>query len=222
MPWASAHLERGVDHFLGRDRGERRHARRSASAVFSASSSRSAAGTTLRDQARALGLGGVHHPAGQAHFHRLGLADRARQPLRAAHARRDAELDLRLAELGGVGGDDEVGHHRHFAAAAQREAGDRGDPRLAGRGDLLPAGEEIGRIHVGEALGLHLLDVGAGGERLFASRSGPGSAATGRRRRRRRRRSARSSTWLLSALSACGRLRVTRVTASRCSTRMVS
>ena len=37
------------------------------------------------------------------------------------------------------------------------------------RGDLLPAGEEIGRIHVGEALRLHLLDVGAGGERLFAA-----------------------------------------------------
>jgi hypothetical protein len=53
-----------------------------------------------RDQARALGFLGVHHPAGEAHFHRLGLADRAGQPLRAAHAGRHAELDLGLAELG--------------------------------------------------------------------------------------------------------------------------
>ena len=81
---------------------------------------------------------------------------------------RDAELDLGLAELRGVGGDDEIGHHRDLAAAAERKAGDRGDPRLAGRGDLLPAGEEIWPIHVGEALALHLLDVGAGGEGLFA------------------------------------------------------
>ena len=54
-------------------------------------------------------------------------------------------------------------------------AGDRGDPRLAGRGDLLPAGEEVRRIHVGEALALHFLDVGAGGEGLF--RSGQDQAA---------------------------------------------
>ena len=121
------------------------------------------------DEARALGFLGAHHPAGQAHLHRLGLADRPGQALRAAHAGRDAELDLGLAEFGGVGGDDEVGHHRHLAAAAEREAGDRGDPRLAGRGDLLPAGEEVGAVHVGEALGLHFLDVGAGGEGLFAA-----------------------------------------------------
>ena len=91
------------------------------------------------DEARALGFGGVHHPAGQAHLHRLGLADRAGQALRSAHAGRDAELDLGLAELRAVGGDDEVGHHRQLAAAAQREAGDRGDPRLAGRRDLSPS-----------------------------------------------------------------------------------
>ena len=40
-----------------------------------------------RDQARALGLGRIHHAAGQDQVHRLGLADRAGQPLRAADAR---------------------------------------------------------------------------------------------------------------------------------------
>ena len=84
------------------------------------------------DQTGALGFSGVHHAAGQAHVHRLGLADQAGQPLRAAGARHDAELDLRLAELGGVGGDDEVAHHGQFAAAAEREAGDRGDDRACG------------------------------------------------------------------------------------------
>ena len=53
-------------------------------------------------------LVGVHHPAGQAHFHRLGLADRAGEPLRSAHARRDAQLDLGLAELCVFAGDDEI------------------------------------------------------------------------------------------------------------------
>ena len=70
---------------------------------------------------------GVHHPAGEAHFHRLGLADRAGEPLRSAHAGRDAELDLGLAEFRVVRGEDEVAHHRELAAAAQRIAGDRGD-----------------------------------------------------------------------------------------------
>jgi hypothetical protein len=69
--------------------------------------------------------------AGQAQVHRLGLADGARQALRAAGAGQGAQLDLRLAELRGVGGDDHVAHHRQLAAAAQREAGHRGDHRLA-------------------------------------------------------------------------------------------
>ena len=124
-------------------------------------------------QIGALGFLGVHHPPGQAHFHRLGLADRAGQPLRAAHARRDAKLDLGLAEFGLVAGDDEIGHHRQLAAAAQREAVDRGDPGLAGLlHDLAgPGGEEIVEIEIRRLLLAHLLDVGARGEGLVA-RSG--------------------------------------------------
>ena len=101
------------------------------SATFIASFSNIGGGHHPRHQAGALGLGGVHHAAGQDHVHGLGLADRARQALRAAHARHDAELDLGLAELGGVGGDDDVAHHRQLAAAAERKARDRGDDRLA-------------------------------------------------------------------------------------------
>jgi hypothetical protein len=91
------------------------------SAVFSASASRSAAGTTRETRPRALGLLGVHHAAGQAHLHGLGLADHAGEALRAAGARHDAELDLGLAEARRVGGDDDVAHHGELAAAAERK-----------------------------------------------------------------------------------------------------
>ena len=69
-----------------------------------------------------LGLLGIHEAARQVHVHALGLADEARQALGAAEARDGAEVDLGLAEAGGVGGDDEVAHHRQLAAAAQRVA----------------------------------------------------------------------------------------------------
>ena len=60
----------------------------------------------------------------------LALPTARGQALRAAHARHDAEGDLGLAELRGVGGDDDVAHHGELAAAAEAIAGDRGDERL--------------------------------------------------------------------------------------------
>ena len=63
----------------------------------------------------------------------LALPTEAGEALRAAGARHDAELDLGLAELGRVGGDDDVAHHGELAAAAEREARDRGNDRLAAR-----------------------------------------------------------------------------------------
>ena len=119
-----------------------------------------------RDETRALGLGRVHHAAGEAQIHRLGFADEAGEPLGAAGAGNDAELDFRLAEFGAVGGEDEVAHHRQFAAAAEREARDRGDDRLAQPRDAFPARDEVLEIGVHIGLLAHLLDVGAGGEGL--------------------------------------------------------
>ena len=55
----------------------------------------------------------------------------------------------------------EVAHHRQFAAAAQRVAGDRGDLRGAQSGELLPAGEVVLGHHVHGRLPGHLPDVGA-------------------------------------------------------------
>ena len=100
-----------------------------------------------RDEAAAFGFLGPHHSAGQAHLHGFRLADGAGQPLRAAHAGGDTQLDFGLAELGVVACDDKVGHHRDLAPAAKCKAIDGGNPGFARGRDLLPACEEIGRVH---------------------------------------------------------------------------
>lgn len=53
-----------------------------------------------RDEAEALGFGGRELLAREDELHGLGLPDGADEPLRAAHARDRAQLDLRLPELG--------------------------------------------------------------------------------------------------------------------------
>ena len=68
--------------------------------------------------------------AGHDHLERLLDADDARQALGAAGAGQEAELDLRQAELRGRHGDAVVAGQRHFEAAAERRAVDRGDDRL--------------------------------------------------------------------------------------------
>src|SRR3546814_3068493 len=81
---------------------------------------------------------------GKAELHGLGLADETGQALRAAGAGNGADGDFRLAELGAVGGKDEVAHHGDLAAATQRIARHSGDHRLARLGEALPAlGDEV-------------------------------------------------------------------------------
>ena len=84
--------------------------------------------------------------------------------MRAAGAGHDAELDLGLAELRVVPGDDDVAGHRQLAAAAQGEAAHRGDDRLADAPDPVPVGERVLAGQVGRVLDGELLDVGAGRE----------------------------------------------------------
>ena len=86
----------------------------------------------------------------------------------------------------------------------------------------VPVRREILLVHVHVALARHLLDVGAGGERLL--RAGDDHAADVRRppRTRRSRRSSPRSACALSALSACGRLRRMMPTLPLVSTMMVS
>ena len=59
--------------------------------------------------------------------------DQARQPLGAAEAGDDPELDLGLAEDRRLGGDPHVAGHRQLAAAAEGERVDGGDRRDAAR-----------------------------------------------------------------------------------------
>ena len=162
-------LEGAVDGFLGHRGGRARHRgdlfRRRHHFAHQLIGRHHAA-----DEAGALGFRRIHHPPGEAEIHRLGFADRAGQALGAADAGNGAERDLGLAELRGVGGDDDVAHHGELAAAAERIAADRGNGRLAAARDAVAAdGGEVRREHVDEALRLHLLDVGAGGKGLFAA-----------------------------------------------------
>ncbi len=115
-----------------------------ACAVLSASSIRSAAGTIrATSPARSASVASIIRPVRHISI-ALALPTARGEPLRSAHAGRDAQLDLGLAEFRAIGGNDEIGHHRKLAAAAQREAGDGRDPRLAGGGDLAgPVGENI-------------------------------------------------------------------------------
>jgi len=120
-------------------------------------------------QPRALGLDGVHAPAGEAKLHGLGFADGAGEPLRAAGAGHDAEIDLWLAEGGIVAGKNNVAGHGELAAAAERVARDRRDDRLAAIADAVERRDEIAAIGLDEGLLVHLLDVDAGGKRLLAA-----------------------------------------------------
>ena len=160
----------GGEHgLLGEPRGDRRAARRPRAASSIASSSQRIVGDDLVDQAHRLRLGGVEAPAGQHQLHRPLLAEHPRQALGAAAAGDDPEVDLRLAELGRLGGDDHVAGQRQLAAAAERVAGDGGDQRRLDRGEAPP--ERRGRVveGLGEAALAHRLDVGAGGEDLVGA-----------------------------------------------------
>ena len=138
-------------------------------ATLSASSISEAAGTTRETRPeRSASAASIMRPVRIISI-AFDFADRAGQALRAAGAWDDAELDLRLAEFGGVGGENEIAHHRDLASPAKRETGDSGDDGLARLRHILPAGDEVADKSLGEGLVLHFLDVGAGGERLLGA-----------------------------------------------------
>src|SRR5256886_5118790 len=76
-------------------------------------------------------LARVDARAGQDHLERLAATHQPGQALRAAAARDDREIHLGEAELGVLAGDPDVTGERQLEAAAEREATDRGDDRLA-------------------------------------------------------------------------------------------
>ena len=96
-------------------------------AQASAVSNSSWSGTTWFARPDPVRLVGGDRVADQVHLERLGLAHQPRQPLRAAEAGDDPEVDLGLAEGGRLGRDAEVARHRQLAAAAERDRVDRRD-----------------------------------------------------------------------------------------------
>ena len=112
-------------------------------------------------------------------------------------------LDERVAQVAG---------ERELAAAAEREAVDRGDRRLRHRLQQLPAvvAELAPRLRLLDREAAHVLDVGAGDERLLA-RAGEHDHARPRRRRASSCSRSRSSSSVgrSSAFIASGRSIVT-------------
>ena len=109
---------------------------------------------------------GEHRVADEVHLQGLVGAHQPRQPLRAAEAGDDPELDLGLAEHRRARGDAHVAGHRQLAAAAEREpvdGGDRGDALGPSSRNSAWAASIIcaprGLVHRGERL-----DVGARAE----------------------------------------------------------
>ncbi len=143
---------------LGDGRGERHRLLQPAAAL-----------DDLVDQAQLQRGRGVEALAGEHELHRSLLAEHPRQALGATAAGDDSEVDLRLAELGALGGDDHVAGERQLAAAAQRVAGDGGDHRRLDRGEAAPEGGGRVAQRLGEAALRHRLDVGAGGEDLLGA-----------------------------------------------------
>ena len=127
-------------------------------------------GNDLIDQADAESFRGGNDVCGEDEAQCGGTADEPRQPLRRSVAGQDAELDLGLAEAGGIGGDAQRAGEGELAAAAECEAVDAGYDRLAAglhpRHDGLAAeSESFAGLNGGEG---ELVDVGSGGEGLFA------------------------------------------------------
>ena len=96
--------------------------------------------------------------AGDDELQRPFRPDQARQALRAAGARQEAELDLGQADAGAGRGDAVMAAERELEAAAERRAVDRRDDRLADALDRLDDLDQPGRA----ARLAELRDVGAG------------------------------------------------------------
>ena len=125
----------------------------------------------LVDQAGGGALGGVDEGARGDELQGLLHADRARQALRAAGARNDAELDLGQPELPHIlGRDAVVAAQCQLQAAAERRAVHRGHHRLGRCLDRVDERGQQGLLH----LALEFRDVGAGGEEPACARQHDG------------------------------------------------
>ena len=151
---------------------------------------------------------------GGDHLQRLLDADDARQALRAAGARQQAELHLGQAELRRRHGDAVMAAERHLEPAAERRAVDRRDHRLGRMSRSMSTSSRRPRLARRLA---ELGDVGAAGEQL--ARAGQHDRADRRIRARFRDRSRRLSRRAAPSAFTGGEARV--MTATRPSRRRV-
>jgi hypothetical protein len=112
----------------------------------------------------------VQHLAQRAELVRPRVADRLRQQVADAE-RREPEVDVRRAELGALGGDDQVAREHGEAGDAHRVAVHGGDHGLVHRDDAV---DDAAELHPHELMelrgrkvaGAHHAQVPAGRERL--------------------------------------------------------
>ena len=143
-----------------------------------------APGDHFMDHARALGVIRAPGRAGAHRRHRRLNADQARQPLGAAAAGEEADLDLRQAELDlrVIGDHAIVAGQRQFQTAAQRQAVDRRGDRLAAglqraQGSVQLPACIIGFLQrtTGQHAAGHVAEVSAGAEAARLARSQDGA-----------------------------------------------
>src|SRR5215831_16395568 len=122
------------------------------------------------DEPNAVSLLRADHRAGQNELKRAALSDQPRQPLGAAAAGKQSQLDLGLAEFRVLNRDADGARHCCLATAAQGKAVDCRDHRLAEILDqiehLLP--DAAGPFGVDRTRMREFADVGTGNERLVA------------------------------------------------------
>ena len=109
----------------------------------------------------------VEGGTGEQHLERDAAGEETGEPLGAARAGQQAELDLGHTEARAIGGDPEIARERELEPAAEGGAVDGGDRRLR---VLFEAIEDVGeRVHEPREAGgtldpRQLVDVGAGAE----------------------------------------------------------
>ncbi len=163
QPGAQRHLEGGVDSLLGQPQGDGRAGGdlvAQPDGFLQIDLNR----IDAADQAKAQRLVGRERTPVEHHLHRQRLTHGQRHALCAARAGNDAQVDLRLAELGRLAGHQQVAGHRQLAAAPQGKARHGGDDRLADAVQPIPQVNERADHHPRRSGVGHLLDVGPGGE----------------------------------------------------------
>ncbi|MNZ36384.1 hypothetical protein D3C78_538010 [compost metagenome] len=117
------------------------------------------------DQAVVLHVLGGQGVAGEQHVLGDVLRNLARQNGSAAATREDAEVGVRIAEAGALGGDHEVAAEDGFQAAGQGQAVDRGDHRFREGTQAVEEGDDgVQQVHFTRLSGARSLQVRAGAE----------------------------------------------------------